>query len=134
MRSDPIDPALALEPWTCRICTSSPLPGGYACCPNCSHERDWDEDAASDGTTPLDRFEGTALSCCGKGWSELARFCGICGERPRTAAEIAARAPITRVPEGFEHVELDDATVYSPTLVPFVALQWILDEGSGDDS
>lgn len=125
----------ALTPglWTCRICRTSVLPGMYACCPNCSHERDWDDDAVDDGSLSPDRFLGQALYCCGMGWAEAVRFCGICGERPRTAAEVAARSPITELPEGFENIEVDDANVYSHTLVPFIALQWLLDEDEDDD-
>ncbi len=88
--------------WTCHICGSAGLLAeAHAHCPNCSFPRsrvphfpEWDDLV----TVDAHRFSGLHTTCCGTGWSAVARYCGACGEslgeneqagRPIQAAEEA---------------------------------------------
>ena len=72
--------------WQCRICASSQLLWDeHRHCPNCSHERDYEEPVFAVFGASFDTaghcFEGNEAHCCGKGWSDTARYCGSCGTR-----------------------------------------------------
>lgn len=115
---------LAKELWECRICSSGSLPGRYSCCPNCSHERDWDGPVQVASSDP-ERFTGRTYSCCGLGWKASARFCGLCGDPLRQRRTLFGRRPsVSRPP--MESLGRQDHG--GPTLIPFLGLQWILDD------
>lgn len=87
-----------MEPrWRCRICSSADLLGTtHTHCPNCSHERDYEElvEDLLDDFLSLDgsvqhRFSGSSYRCCGQGWSLQARYCGQCGERLQAPGAMA---------------------------------------------
>lgn len=112
--------------WTCRICGSEALLGAFEHCPNCRHERDWDDDTRASSSFSPDRFWGDELHCCGKGYSEAARFCGTCGARLRKQSQ---RRPQPDLP-GSEPVFFAEEAEEDrgPTLVPFLALGWLADD------
>lgn len=110
--------------WTCRICTSGGLSPHHACCPNCSHARDWDDvDERAELADPL-RFAGQVYTCCGEGWSEAARFCGACGDRLRKR-----RRGYFGTGEAPRRQHESPVPAERRTLVPFLALDWL----DGDD-
>lgn len=69
--------------WECRICRSGDLlVDEHTFCPNCSHERDWEEEIEAFFTLEaqsIHRFHGSESTCCDQGWSSTARYCGRCG-------------------------------------------------------
>ena len=124
--------------WRCRICGSGALLSeSHAHCPNCSHERDWEE-VELPGWDELasradHRFTGTAFYCCDVGWSSQARYCGCCAERlVHTAPRLRVVPPLPE--EDFPEIEVtladlvcDDDVEPTPqmALVPFATSEFV---------
>lgn len=116
-------------PWSCRICSSKALPAAYTHCPNCSHERDWDADASAGAlaANSPSRFEGDTYACCAHRYTAEARFCGSCGARLRQRRRLFPERRLR--PSAAPFHLLGDEEEQGPTLVPFLALEWLLQEG-----
>lgn len=95
----------AFEPvWRCRICCSSGLLSeSHTHCANCGHKRDYEAVEFPDWddlvTAEDHRFTGQEPGCCGRSWSDLARFCGQCGSTLSQANEGEASPSIECLPD-----------------------------------